>query len=354
MTKQVNIIQAEPRVYLEDKRQRGWFWDCNEIFESDLSSSAILVRLYLARCANGDRQAWPSLNTIARHCRISKPTVIKALRELEEKGWLDKIIRRRPNQEYETTVYVLKDPPARVVSDSEGGSKADLPPVKNKTSEAGGVVKQIYHPVKEVDNLVKQVDPNNTQITIPMIMSHELFVSSLRSDTNNSASALQAACAVDGGTSGKGKCDSECDSHPQAGAADAAGKGEKRGKVSKTEADKLPTSKELIAELVKEYRAVEGVAEAKGDYSFIGALYNKFGYDRVLEAIYELSLATAVQKIQKPLLYLKAILSGGDRKSAGEKCVRCERSAPDLSAGNWSRTMSPEEKRRLIQSLYLS
>jgi DNA-binding MarR family transcriptional regulator len=127
---------------LQDTRRKNWFWDHNAVFESDLSNNAILVRLYLARCANGERQAWPSLNTIGKHCKLSKPTVIKALKELEEKGWLTKTIRQRPNQEHETTVYSLTDPPAEAASDlREGGGKAILREAAGKAHSFKGGMK---------------------------------------------------------------------------------------------------------------------------------------------------------------------------------------------------------------------
>jgi len=69
-----------------------------------------------------------------------------------------------------------------------------------------------------------------------------------------------------------------------------------------------PTNKDLIAELTKTYREIEGIEPAKGDYAFIGALYNKYGYDQVLDALNNLQMAIATQKLQKPLLYLKGIL----------------------------------------------
>jgi len=96
---------------LRDVRRRNWFWDFNEVFESGLSSNAILIRLYLARCANGERQAWPSINTIAVRCNVSRATVKRALAELIEKGWLERVPRIKPSGERDTTVYLLKDPP---------------------------------------------------------------------------------------------------------------------------------------------------------------------------------------------------------------------------------------------------
>lgn len=104
-------VTPNEETVLEDRRHRDWFWDVNAVFDSNLSSHAILVRLYLARCANSERQAWPSLSTIAQHCKISRPTVIKAIRELENTGWIKKIVRQDPNGLFRSTVYIINSAP---------------------------------------------------------------------------------------------------------------------------------------------------------------------------------------------------------------------------------------------------
>jgi len=78
-----------------------------------------------------------------------------------------------------------------------------------------------------------------------------------------------------------------------------------------------PTNKDLIDELTQSYRAVEVIKPAKGDHSFIGALYNKHGYEQVLDAINKLQMAAATQDLKKPLLYLKGILEPKDEGGNG-------------------------------------
>lgn len=117
------IIKTEQGALWQDRYSKNWFWDYVAVFSSDLSPYAKLVRLYLASCADLDHQACPSLNMIAQGCSISKPTAIKALKELGEKGWLRKTMRKRANQEYETTIYTLKNPagPQAYVCNQEDG-----------------------------------------------------------------------------------------------------------------------------------------------------------------------------------------------------------------------------------------
>ncbi len=99
-----------------------------------------------------------------------------------------------------------------------------------------------------------------------------------------------------------------------------------------------PTNQELIAELTNGYRSVINESKhADGDYAFVGALYNQHGYDQVLTAINKLELAAATQDLKKPLLYLQGILDKQGTK----------RDPP-------ARSRSSPEKKKLVQSLYMS
>lgn len=102
---------------------------------------------------------------------------------------------------------------------------------------------------------------------------------------------------------------------------------------------KFPSSKDLIIELTNEYRKT-GVALQKGDFSFIGGLYRRFGYDTVLEAINELGIALAVEDINKPLLYLKAIVEGNSPRKA-------------RNSSNKDGNPDRERKKEFIRSLYM-
>jgi hypothetical protein len=104
---------------------------------------------------------------------------------------------------------------------------------------------------------------------------------------------------------------------------------------AEADGDAPPTNKDLIAELTGAYRAIEGIKPAKGDYAFVGALYNQYGYDQVLTAINKLQMAAAVQQLEKPLLYLKGILEKQEREPPKKHKV-------------------DEKKKQLLRSLYLS
>lgn len=96
---------------LKDKRRKNWFWDSNFVFGSNLSAHAKLIRLYLAKCSNDARQAWPSYNKIAKDCGISRDTAKRAVSELEEKGWVEKKTQVKENGEYSSNICFLCVPP---------------------------------------------------------------------------------------------------------------------------------------------------------------------------------------------------------------------------------------------------
>ena len=132
---------------LIDKRKRGWFWDYNDLFDSSLSEHAIIVRLFLARCANKNQEAWPSLNTIARRCKISKPTAIKAVRELESQGW----IRRTGRPTTSTTARSITLKTHRMLRRKPAETMKQAHRLAQR-----GVVKPVYQVVKRLYHLVKK------------------------------------------------------------------------------------------------------------------------------------------------------------------------------------------------------
>ncbi|SMB97825.1 Helix-turn-helix domain-containing protein [Thermanaeromonas toyohensis ToBE] len=89
--------------------------------------------------------------------------------------------------------------------------------------------------------------------------------------------------------------------------------------VSSTYVEETPNGQEgqekitnaaLIAELVRAYREViPQDKHQKGDYPFIGRLYNEHGYDAVLTAINDLGYAIESGfNPEKPLIYLRSLL----------------------------------------------
>lgn len=91
--------------------KKAWFSDWNNIFDLGLSKHALLVRLYLARCADSNEQAFPSLNTIAKKCGMGKSSVAEALKELEQRELVHREARLKiGTNENTSTLYTLLSP----------------------------------------------------------------------------------------------------------------------------------------------------------------------------------------------------------------------------------------------------
>ena len=66
----------------------------DKIFDSrNLSTHGKLVGRFLTGCIH-NQDAWPSLNTITKRCRIDKSVAIEATRELKSQGFLEEIGHR--------------------------------------------------------------------------------------------------------------------------------------------------------------------------------------------------------------------------------------------------------------------
>ena len=80
---------------------RDWAW------EQDLPPVTKIVLLALAERADDSGACWPSLNAIAKHCHISRPTVCSHLDKLETAGLLQRERRIRENGSQRSNRYQL-------------------------------------------------------------------------------------------------------------------------------------------------------------------------------------------------------------------------------------------------------
>jgi hypothetical protein len=169
---------------LVDGSYKGFFMEINEVFDYDLTSYELLVRLYLARCASSkDGIAFPSHKTIAEAIGCGKMSVIRAIEGLIEKGWLLKKSRRKKKSlEKDTNLYKLVIPSevldARIEKMRNAASAGDDPfadhvsdqdcPVDNSE----GVVSERDQVVSERDQVVSEVDSIKTYLKKPTIKSY--------------------------------------------------------------------------------------------------------------------------------------------------------------------------------------
>jgi DNA-binding MarR family transcriptional regulator len=128
---------------IRDRRQANWFWmnkDILDVYGPQLGATGIAIYAFLARCANEEGHAIPSLRYIARVLALSRPTVIKYLGTLEELGLIE--IKHRKDQagDFASTEYILLTPPDP--EDGGGGQtneprgQTDLP--RGQTNEPRG------------------------------------------------------------------------------------------------------------------------------------------------------------------------------------------------------------------------
>lgn len=83
----------------------GYF---DSIYSDDsLPHRAKAVYMYLRNRMNGERQCWPSIPRIAADLRLSETTVKRALRELEQHGYINRCRRKRGNGGYTSNLYML-------------------------------------------------------------------------------------------------------------------------------------------------------------------------------------------------------------------------------------------------------
>lgn len=117
MTDKMENIKGE--VYFEVP----FFQGPNSIFDqkNDLNEHELLVYLYLCRCGNNGRSAFPSYGCIGEKCKISRRTAIRAVSGLVEKGFIKKY--RSINRSNLYRVY----PPA---SDCESPGSDSQSPIK--------------------------------------------------------------------------------------------------------------------------------------------------------------------------------------------------------------------------------
>lgn len=138
---------------------------------------------------------------------------------------------------------------------------------------------------------------------------------------SNSADALQTQCHTDTEPESDKENNSCCSNEQQ-----------QPGGCDRPE----PTNQALIAELTEEYREViPKRLHQNGDYAFMGALYNQYGYDAVYTAIDELSFKIKGGFVpQKPLAYLKGMLQKSIRSpSKGGTANGKPRAGPAGKAG---------------------
>lgn len=142
------------RIEMEGGR---WFWLYHAAFETitakRLGIYALGVYTALAHYANACREAFPSLRTLAETLNISRPKLIKALRELESAGLIQVIRQEGEGGEKRVNVYRLLTPK------TEGGGKPDLPGVVNQVDHNKKYSNKKEESIREVASATSRAAP---------------------------------------------------------------------------------------------------------------------------------------------------------------------------------------------------
>ncbi len=76
--------------------------------DNSLPHRAKAVYMYLQDRMDTERKCWPGIRRIAADLRLSRTTVKRALRELEQSGYLRRIQRIRENGGSTSNLYIVK------------------------------------------------------------------------------------------------------------------------------------------------------------------------------------------------------------------------------------------------------
>ena len=76
--------------------------------DNSLPHRAKAVYMYLQDRMDTERKCWPGIRRIAADLRLSRTTVKRALRELEQSGYLRRIQRIRENGGSTSKLYIVK------------------------------------------------------------------------------------------------------------------------------------------------------------------------------------------------------------------------------------------------------
>ena len=76
--------------------------------DDSLPHRAKVVYMYLKDRMDSERKCWPGIRRIGSDLHLSRTTVKRALKELEQGGYLRRIQRNRENGSSTSNLYILK------------------------------------------------------------------------------------------------------------------------------------------------------------------------------------------------------------------------------------------------------
>lgn len=132
-------------------------------YHSTLKSRALNVLVYLIDRANRDMTCFPAIPTIAAQLHISVTTVKRALKELEQSGYIRRDSRWRNNGGQSSNLYTLMAP-VGAITDHEDEQSCETDKIEPATPAPGQICTPCppVHPVSQlqtmpISNCVSQI-----------------------------------------------------------------------------------------------------------------------------------------------------------------------------------------------------
>ncbi len=129
------------------QRPGFWLWIDHAALDAALSINTAALAVYITMCryASNDQTCFPSLDTIVKHVRASKRTVIRAIRALEQAGLIRKVSRRHPKSGGTTSnLYKLLNLPPNDPATPEHPGECHSGPTPGDTRAPGGVSQRTH------------------------------------------------------------------------------------------------------------------------------------------------------------------------------------------------------------------
>lgn len=162
---------------LHDKRKPGWFWMDDGIIETygkRIAPYGIAVYALLAKHANKDSQAWPSLNTMVETLGISRQSIVRTLDKLIAEKLISKEMRTSAYGDFATNVYTLLPVQKGTSHKDVGWSCEEVPtshedqrvrPHRGEGTSPGRLEPEVLEPDKEKE---REQPPLETTSTLPL------------------------------------------------------------------------------------------------------------------------------------------------------------------------------------------
>jgi predicted transcriptional regulator len=147
-----------------DGRRPGTFWIDNElvtVYAKDIGVHAFAVYMVLVQHSR-DNECFPSTSTIAEELSISRPTVSKAIRTLEDAGLIHIEERKLPVRGQTSHYYMILQVPKTAVKEIYSGSQTAVKEIDRPRK--GDLQRSSLTAVKEIDS-INNTDLNNTNLT---------------------------------------------------------------------------------------------------------------------------------------------------------------------------------------------